>query len=69
MSKQQKGFRIGAFMSDVGVEFRKITWPRRQELMESTVVVIVSIVLLSLYVAVCDKLLVSALRWITRAAG
>ncbi len=64
MSKQQKGFHLGAFLGDVGIEFRKISWPHRQELVESTVVVIVSIVLLSIFVALCDKILIAALDFI-----
>ena len=47
--------KIGAFLGEVGTEFRKTTWPERRELVESTLVVITFIVLLSVVVLVCDK--------------
>ena len=47
--------KIGAFLNEVGTEFRKTTWPERRELVESTLVVITFIVLLSVVVLVCDK--------------
>jgi preprotein translocase subunit SecE len=46
------------FISEVGMETKKCVWPERQELVESTVVVVVSVVLLSAFVGVSDKLLV-----------
>jgi len=54
------------FFSDVGVEMKKCTWPSRQELIESTVVVIVSVLLISAFVGVSDKVLVSLLRLLIR---
>jgi preprotein translocase SecE subunit len=46
----------------VVAETKKCTWPERQELIESTVVVIAAVVLLSMFVGVSDKLLVSLLK-------
>jgi preprotein translocase subunit SecE len=58
MSKAKEiGRRIGGFLSDVGQEFRKTSWPERRELTESTTVVIVFIALLSAAVLVCDKVI------------
>ena len=53
---------VRTFFGDVGAEMRKSTWPARDELFESTVVVIVSVCLLSLFIGVCDKLLIFVLR-------
>jgi preprotein translocase subunit SecE len=53
---------IRAFFDDVVSEMRKTTWPSRQELIESTGVVIVSVVLISVFVGICDKVLVTLLR-------
>jgi preprotein translocase subunit SecE len=67
MGKLQDSFSgMKGFFSDVGAEMGKITWPERQELLGSTVVVIVSVVLLSMYVGVCDKLLVTLLKVLVR---
>jgi len=46
-----------AFVVDVVNETKKTDWPDREELISSTVVVIVSSVLLSVFVGVFDKIL------------
>ena len=48
---------VSAYLSEVGVEFKKITWPDRRELVDSTCVVICFIVILALIVLCCDKLI------------
>jgi len=45
------------FFGDVGAEVHKTTWPKRGELVESTVVVISSLILLSLFVGLSDMVL------------
>lgn len=47
--------KVGTFCGEVATEFRKTTWPERRELVESTLVVVSFIVLLSAVVMVCDK--------------
>ena len=56
--------RIKDFVQDVLVEFRKVTWPSRQELINSTVVVIVVTVVLSLFLGAIDIVLARAVEWI-----
>jgi preprotein translocase subunit SecE len=53
---------IRGFVQDVVSETRKSTWPERQELIESTNVVIISVLLLSAFVGVCDAVLVALLK-------
>ena len=53
--------RVGAYLGDVGVEFRKIAWPDRQELVDSTVVVIAFIVILAVVSGLGSSL--SPRRW------
>jgi len=48
---------IGTYLSEVSVEFRKISWPDRQELLDSTVVVLSFIVILAIVVLCCDKVI------------
>ncbi len=48
---------FGTYLGEVGVEFKKITWPDRQELIDSTVVVISFIVILAVVVLCCDKVI------------
>ena len=56
------GIRI--FFDEVLGEIRKSTWPEKQELIESTIVVIVSVLMLSMFVGVSDKLLITVLRFL-----
>ena len=67
MSKLQDGIAgVRAFFADVLAEMHKCTWPERDELVESTVVVIVSVVLLSAFVGISDKILVLTLKLLIR---
>ena len=58
MSTINESFRkVRFFLADVRDELRKSTWPTRGELMESTAVVMLSVVLFAVFVWVCDALL------------
>ena len=46
--------RVREFAQDVLVEFRKVTWPNRQELINSTTVVIVVTVVLAFFLGGVD---------------
>jgi preprotein translocase subunit SecE len=56
--------RIREFVQEVLVEFRKVTWPSRQELVNSTVVVIVVTVVLALFLGAVDIVLARVVEWI-----
>jgi len=56
--------RVREFVLDVLAEFRKVTWPSRQELINSTVVVIVVTLALSLFLGAVDIVLARAVEWI-----
>ncbi|MDD2454841.1 MAG: preprotein translocase subunit SecE [Kiritimatiellae bacterium] len=47
--------RLLSYLGEVGIEFKKISWPDRQELVDSTLVVISFIVILAVVVLCCDK--------------
>ncbi|HOE61164.1 MAG TPA: preprotein translocase subunit SecE [Kiritimatiellia bacterium] len=65
MSKVKESIRsFVAYLGEVGVEFKKITWPDRQELVDSTVVVLVFIVILAVVVLCCDKTILFFLQLI-----
>ena len=68
MKNIRNGVRqAGDFLREVGVEMRKTSWPSRRELVESTVVVLAFIALLSAFISLSDWVILSALRWITNA--
>lgn len=58
---------IRGFFGEVTAEMRKSVWPEKQELIESTIVVIVSMLLLSAFVGISDKVLVTLLKRLTPA--
>ena len=46
--------KIGKFIGQVKVEMKKVAWPSREELISSTIVVLVSVAILATYIGVCD---------------
>jgi preprotein translocase subunit SecE len=55
--------------TNIVAELKKCTWPTRQELTESTMVVLVSVLLLSLYVWGLDALSGLLVTSLTKAAS
>ena len=49
--------RTREFFKDVRTESARVSWPTRQELRDSTMVVIVMVLLVSLFLFVVDRLL------------
>jgi preprotein translocase subunit SecE len=46
--------RLSTFVHEVRVEARKVTWPSREELQESTTVVLMTVLIISLFIFVVD---------------
>jgi preprotein translocase subunit SecE len=46
--------RVINFLKEARAELGKVTWPTRKELMESTVLVIVSVMAVSVFIGVVD---------------
>jgi len=57
--------KIPTFFSEVKGELKKSTWPSRDELVESTIVVILSVILLGVFIGVSDKVLELVIKVIT----
>jgi preprotein translocase subunit SecE len=62
-----KGYlaRLSNYVAETREELRKCTWPNRQELKGSTVVVLLTTVLLAAFTMIVDFLVTEALRLIT----
>jgi preprotein translocase subunit SecE len=54
--------KVREFFHDVLVEFRRVAWPTRKDVMGSTSVVIVMVAVLAVFLAVVDH----ALTWLVR---
>lgn len=55
--------KITTFLSEVGSEMRKTSWPKGKELSKYTVVVITTVVLAALYFLLIDSGISELLRW------
>jgi preprotein translocase subunit SecE len=49
--------RIKTYLSETRVELKKVTWPSRQDLIDSTRVVIIATLLLTAFIGVVDQIL------------
>jgi preprotein translocase subunit SecE len=54
------------FLGEVKTELKKCTWPTRQELFGSTMVVVVSVLILGVFVGLSDWVLTGLLRAVLR---
>jgi preprotein translocase subunit SecE len=54
------------FLGEVKIELKKCTWPTRQELIGSTMVVVISVLILGVFVGLSDTVLMGLLRSVLR---
>jgi preprotein translocase subunit SecE len=54
--------KIGNFFREVKVEMQKVTWPSRDELKESTKLVIIATFVVTLFIGVVDNILSLIIR-------
>lgn len=54
--------KIQKYLKETMAELRKMTWPTKDELMGSTIVVVVVSVIVSVFIGVVDRLLTTAVR-------
>ena len=54
--------KLKLFLSETRTELKKVTWPTREELKESTKVVIVSTFIVTIFVGVVDQVLNRIIR-------
>jgi len=57
---------LKTFLHEVKIELKKCTWPTRQELFGSTMVVVISVLILGVFVGVSDWVLTGLLRAVLR---
>jgi len=48
--------KIVGFVNEVKAELKKVSWPNKDELIGSTIVVLVTVAILSAFVGACDLL-------------
>jgi len=57
------------YVKDVRVEMSKVSWPTRHELRESTLVVIVMVIVISIFIGIVDRALSWAFESLIRMLG
>jgi preprotein translocase subunit SecE len=50
--------RLKAFLSEVVVETKKVTWPTKQEVINTTTVVVIASFIFGIYLYLCDLVFV-----------
>lgn len=58
--------KIRAFLDEVRSETKKVSWPKREELRESTTVVIVSVLIITALIGIIDLALNKVLTFVMR---
>ncbi|SHM68894.1 preprotein translocase subunit SecE [Caldanaerovirga acetigignens] len=68
MAAGGEGFlkRSNKFIKEVRSELKKVTWPTKDELISSTIVVVVSVALVSGFIWIVDSILLNVLKLILR---
>jgi preprotein translocase subunit SecE len=54
------------YVRDVRVEMSKVTWPTRDELRESTIVVLVMVMIMTVFIGIADWILSRAFQAVVR---
>jgi preprotein translocase subunit SecE len=62
MSSKIQGFKD--FFHEVTEELKKCIWPTKNELIQSTIVVVISVILLAAFVGLSDFVLMKILRFV-----
>jgi len=58
--------QVREFYKEVVVESRKVSWPTRQELRDSTLVVIATVVIVTVFVGIVDRILTWGMGFLFR---
>ena len=58
--------RFKTFTHEVRTELGKVSWTNRQQLIESTKVVLVSVALTAFLIWICDGILTFMMQWVLR---
>lgn len=57
--------KLRAFIAGTAAEMRRCTWPDRRQLTESTLLVIVALIIMGCFVAIVDNVAMLLIRFVT----
>jgi len=58
--------KAAKFIGEVKLELKKVSWPTRRELINSTIVVIVSVAILAVFIGFCDLIWSTLINFVLR---
>lgn len=58
--------RLKTFLTEVVVETRKVSWPSRDEVVATTVVVIIASFVFGIFLYVCDLVFLRLVTWVIK---
>ena len=61
--------KLKQFLTEVKLELKKVTFPRRNEVYGTTTVVIVTVFIVGIFLAVVDVILIQLRQWIFQLFG
>ncbi|WP_120795563.1 preprotein translocase subunit SecE [Thiocapsa rosea] len=65
----ERGRTLWQFVSDARMEVRKVVWPSRQETLQTTLIVIVMVLIVGIILWLFDMVLMAILRFLTGQGG
>ncbi|NCC23408.1 MAG: preprotein translocase subunit SecE [Alphaproteobacteria bacterium] len=65
----ERGRALWQFISDARMEVRKVVWPSRQETLQTTLIVIVMVIIVGIILWLFDMMLMAILRFLTGQGG
>ena len=65
----QVGRQLWQFIGDARAEVRKVVWPTRQETLQTTLIVVVMVLILGIVLWLFDMMLMAILRHLTGQGG
>jgi preprotein translocase subunit SecE len=64
-----QGQRLMGFAKDSRMEVRKVVWPTRQETVQTTLMVVVAVIIIGIFLWLIDMLLAEAIQVLTGTGG
>ena len=58
--------KVAKFINEVKLELKKVSWSTRRELTNSTIVVIVSVIILGIFIGFCDLIWSNLINFVLR---
>ena len=58
--------KAAKFVTEVKLELKKVSWSTRRELINSTIVVIVSVAILTVFIGICDLVWSNAINLVMK---